>query len=250
MSRVTLSILITLCALWASACASLKKQTSEGLQSAFSSHVPARTAVLPCQVWRNVTLPVQDIKFLCDQMDEAVMEGFRGQPYMRGFSPKVVMKLADQAKWPSAVSEGLDIVLAPGNKPNCATTSQPMCTSSVEYYNRSLASNAAWHLWLARFSDTQRYADATLIPILLSATDVRRDDRGLISLERQVTFVLWLVDTSTGQLMWTRTKSGTATNRALPEKTRLLTRPEWKVAVKRALTQDFWQDYPGRLVLD
>lgn len=178
------------------------------------------------------------------------MDGFRAQPYMRGYSPKVVMKLADQNKWPSAVSEGLEIILAPENKAACATPSRPLCNSAAEYYAQSLAENAPWHLWLARFSDNQKYSDAVLIPILVAATDARRDDRGLVSLERKVTFALILVDTSTGQLMWGRTKSGSAATRALPEKAGQLTRPEWKVAVKRALTKDFWQDYPGRLVLD
>ncbi len=231
-------------------CVPMYQKTSDGLQQEFTSHIPARTAVLPCQTWRYVELTPTDRKILCDRMDESVMDGFRAQPYMRGFSPKVVDKLLDQAKWPTAVSEGFGIILEATSKPRCITRDKPMCAGPAALYAESLGANAAWQMWLARFSDVQKHADAVLIPILVSATDDRGNDRGLIALSRSVHFSMWLVDTTTGKLIWTRSKSGIETARALPERSANLKAPEWSEPLKRALTQDFWRDYPGRLVLD
>ncbi len=231
-------------------CIPLYQKTSEGLQQEFASHIPARTAVLPCQTWRYVELTPADRKILCDRMDESVMDGFRAQPYMRGFSPKVVDKLLDQAKWPTAISEGFGIVLDATSKPRCITRDKPMCSGVADLYADALQGNAAWQMWLARFSDVQKHADAVLIPILVAAADNRGNDRGLIALSRSVHFSMWLVDTSTGKLIWARSKSGIETARALPEKSANLKAPDWNEPIKRALTQDFWRDYPGRLVLD
>ena len=231
-------------------CIPLYQKISEGLQREFASHIPARTAVLPCQTWRYVELTPADRKILCDRMDESVMDGFRAQPYMRGFSPKVVDKLLDQAKWPTAISEGFGIVLDATSKPRCITRDKPMCSGVADLYADALQGNAAWQMWLARFSDVQKHADAVLIPILVAAADNRGNDRGLIALSRSVHFSMWLVDTSTGKLIWARSKSGIETARALPEKSANLKAPDWNEPIKRALTQDFWRDYPGRLVLD
>lgn len=234
----------------ATSCATFMGKEKDGLQGEFASHIPARTAVLPCQVWQNVKLSPTDTKLLCDKLDEAVTDGFRTQPYMRGFSPKVVSQLLAQAKWPEATREGFNIVQAAAAKAGCMTASQPLCSGAASLYATALASNPAWQMWLARFSDTQKHADAVLIPILVSATDTRGNDRGLVALSRSVNFSLWLVDTDSGKLIWARTKSGSETARALPEKSASLTVPAWEVPLKRALTQDFWRDYPGRLVLD
>ena len=233
-----------------SSCATLMTREKDGLQQEFASHIPARTAVLPCQVWMNVRLSSPDQKLLCDKLDEAVTDGFRTQPYMRGFSPKVVARLLDQAKWPEAVKEGFEIVETAATNAGCVTGANPFCASVASLYSASLANNPAWQMWLARFSDTQKHADAVLVPILASATDTRGNDRGLVAMSRSVNFSLWLVDTNSGKLIWARTKSGSDTVRALPEKSASLTVPAWDVPVKRALTQDFWRDYPGRLVLD
>ena len=222
----------------------------DGLQQEFASHIPARTAVLPCQVWMNVRLSSPDQKLLCDKLDEAVTDGFRTQPYMRGFSPKVVTRLLEQAKWTEAVQEGFEVIRAAAAKAGCVTEGHPFCSGAASLYASSLATNPAWQMWLARFSDSQKHADAVLVPILASATDTRGNERGLVALSRSVNFSLWLVDTNSGKLIWTRTKSGSETVRALPEKSASLVVPAWDVPVKRALTQDFWRDYPGRLVLD
>ncbi|NBQ54016.1 MAG: hypothetical protein EBU49_10605 [Proteobacteria bacterium] len=242
--------LISLATLAHLGCVPLYQKASEGLQEEFASHIPARTAVLPCQTWRYVELTPSDRKILCDRMDESVMDGFRAQPYMRGFSPKVVDKLLDQAKWPTAVPEGFAIILDATSKPRCITKEKPMCAGVTSLYADALKNNAAWQMWLARFSDAQKHADAVLIPILVAAADDRGNDRGLIALSRSVHFSMWLVDTSTGKLIWARSKSGIETVRALPERSANLKAPEWNEPIKRALTQDFWRDYPGRLVLD
>ena len=231
-------------------CVPLYQKASDGLQQEFASHVPARTAVLPCQTWRYVNLTPGDRKILCDRLDESVMDGFRAQPYMRGFSPKVVEKLLDQAKWTTAIADGFGIISNATSKPRCITREKPMCAGVAGLYAETLKDSAAWHMWLARFSDAQKHADAVLIPILVAAADDRGNDRGLIALSRSVHFSLWLIDTSTGKLIWTRSKSGIETVRALPEKSANLKAPEWNEPLRRALTQDFWRDYPGRLVLD
>ena len=243
----TLASMLVFCT---AACLPFYKNSPDGLQEDFASHVPARTAVLPCQTWRNIKISAEDRKILCDKFDEAVMDGFRAQPYMRGFSPKVVDKLLDQAKWPTAISEGFEVILGSTKKMACSTNEKPMCASVAGLYAATLENSAAWQMWLAKFSDAQKHADAILVPILVSATDKRGDDRGLIALSRSVNFSLWLIDTSTGKLIWTRSKAGTETLRALPERSANLRAPEWAEPLKRALTQDFWRDYPGRLVLD
>ena len=232
------------------ACIPFYQKSQDGLQTEFASHVPARTAVLPCQTWHRVTLAPADQKLLCDRLDEAVMEGFRAQPYMRGFSPKVVSKLLDQGKWPAATAEGFGIVIEATRKSDCVTASNPLCGGSAAIYEQTLRNNAAWQMWLARFSDTQKHADAVLIPILVAATDERSNELGLVALSRSVNFSLWLIDTASGKMVWSRTKSGKDTVKALPEKSANLKVPEWNVPVTRALTQDFWRDYPGRIVLD
>lgn len=232
------------------ACVTFLNHARDGLQPDFASHVPARTAVLPCQTWVNVKLSSTDQKLLCDKLDEAVTDGFRTQPYMRGFSPKVVVRLMEQAKWPEAIQDGFNIVVASAAKAGCVTKKDPMCAGPASLYADTLASNASWQMWLARFSDVQKHADAVLIPILVSASDLRGDDRGLVALSRSVDFSLWLVDTNSGKLIWARSKSGSETVRALPEKSASLEVPAWEIPLKRALTQDFWRDYPGRLVLD
>jgi hypothetical protein len=251
------AVTVFLAAFSISGCFPFYARTSDGLQPEFASHVPARTAVLPCQEWWVITksspedIPApDDRKNLCTRLDEAVLEGFRAQPYMRGFSPKVVDKLLEQAKWSSAVSEGFAILADATNSFGCKNTDDPFCGSAATLYRQTLAQNAAWQMWLARFSDTQKHADAVLIPILASAKDRRFNDRGLIAVSRSVSYSLWLVDTTNGRLIWSRTKSGVETARSLPEKSESLSAPQWNVPVTRALTSDFWRDYPGRLVLD
>jgi hypothetical protein len=234
-------------------CLTFSSKAIDGLQPGFASHVPARTAVLGCQQWPAVTDTVAnpaDRKWLCDRLDEAVMDGFRAQPYMRGFSSKVVDKLLEQAKWPSAVSEGFAMMVEAGRKSGCKSKKDPFCGSAARIYEQALAGNAAWQMWLSRFSDTQKHADAVLFPVLLAAEDDKFNDRGLVAVSRSVTYSLWLVETTNGRLIWTRTKSGVETLRALPEKSASLAAPQWNVPANRVLTSDFWRDYPGRLVLD
>src|SRR5690606_35959696 len=79
-----------------SGCTTTSQSHEFGMQPGHVGYVPARIAIVPCQDWptgaRFASLPLSNLKdieraALCESFNQFVIEGFTGQPYMRGYSP-------------------------------------------------------------------------------------------------------------------------------------------------------------------
>jgi hypothetical protein len=177
-------------------------------------------------------------------MDTFVLKGFEGQPYMKGFTPNFVRKAMLATPEPLALDAIQNIAAAhPGA---CRET-----PSLAACYNRSMASDASWLLWLNKLSTKVRHADAVLIPFLDTVHERRYDDRGLQHAERRVEASLLLVATSNGALIWTGARQGVAVSKRLRGEGPLdhLSYPGWSAAEGSLYEGAFWHDFPGRQIL-
>ncbi len=241
-----------LIALTGVACAAPRSTIQMGMQPEYTTHVPARTAVLPCQRWpeqsRYAGLPLsnaeaEEFALLCSRIDEFILNGFKDQPYMRGFSPKAVAKLLQQAgqeglvaKLPSLWQHQAD---------SCGT-----CTNAAAYYRASIAARTPWRSWLGEFSAAARNADALLLPFVTYAYSDTINDRGLLVARRVLSMTILLIDTNNGDLIWAGGRSTQATNQRLmaAASTAAPAPPTWESACDRLLTEDIWRQFPGRVL--
>lgn len=226
-----------------------------GAQVAHEGFVPARTAILPCRIWpshaRYKGLPLTSladagITELCADLDLFVIQSFDNQPYMKGFSPKFVLKALETAGVASTEATIGKLWAWQGNDPEGAAGAP----SAPALYQALLAKRPEWQEWLAGASAAVRNADAILMPFLLYADERRYDDRGLAVVERKAGVALLLIDTASGALIW-------AGGREAAVPTKRLTRGNvpgdlapapWDAVMERLQSEDLWRDYPGRQV--
>lgn len=242
-------LLLPLSFFWAN-CTSTKPSAQYGIATEHAGYVPARIAVMPCQVWpvgaRFRTLPLTNTpaavnKELCDKFDEHVVEGFADQPYMRGFSPKWVRALAENAGKANIVNE------LPQYWDHRAGDCVD-CVNAPSFYLSSIKNRAEWRLWLSELSKSVRHADAVLLPFVMYSYESKFVDRGLFVSKRAAGVDLLLVDTNQGYLLWSGQRNAFALNQELEQQpvANAIDYPSWTTVHERLFVEDVWKDFPGR----
>jgi hypothetical protein len=235
------------------ACTTTSSAPQWGMQAAFVAFVPARTAVLPCLAWptsiklsgRPPSEPGSEgSTTICKRFDEAVLEGFGGQPFMKGFAPRLVDQLIAKGERKELLPEGRQLWRhEPGD---CAN-----CRSVTEWYSSSMSSRPAWRKWLADLSEIVRGADSILIPVVVWASEDKINDRGLFSARRSAGIELLLIDTNTAGLIWAGGREAAASSKAFATDTppQSLVAPPWQTVMERLFIEELWRDYPGRQII-
>jgi hypothetical protein len=217
-----------------------------GVQAEQLARIPARIAVLPCRPWPQgarfvgqpeLKLPPEDVKVLCDKFDQFVLEGFDGQPYMRGISPRVVLKLLEQNQQPNPLTRIDELWFRPGQA--CES-----CQHPATYYRDVIAPRPDWRAWLTNFSRNASQSDAILLPLIVSADKGTKNDRGLIFNFRQAALALLLIDTNNGELIWIGGRE--AETRLPKEKDAPDQLPDIDDFHRNLFIPDLWLEFPGR----
>lgn len=252
MSKLVLSIVITIAIFYAVSCVNSSLNQPFGLIENHAGYVPARIAVLPCQPWpsgsRFAALPLSNTSQIlesdsCQKFDGFVIDGFKDQPYMRGFSPQWVKKLLDASATPDLLS---NFSKSWSHEDNSCLK----CTTTPAFYMQTIALRSSWIKWLSDFSSAVRNADAVLLPFVVNSYEKSFIDRGLKVKQRGASVVLLLVDTNNGNLLWSGGRDAFANSQYLQADTveKELTFPSWDLIYERLLTEDIWRDFPGRQV--
>jgi hypothetical protein len=245
-------ILSLLSVLSAIGCATPDATDRYGVQTNFASLIPARISVLPCRSWpstsRFVGQPLsntsnEEFSKICTGFDEFVIDGFKNQPFMRGFSPKAVGKLLDTAKQTALLKE-IDMLWRPANI-DCSK-----CRSPMKFYTTAIADQQLWRMWLNQLSKATRNADAILLPFVSYHFTNREDDRGLDVAKRSIGIALLLIDTGTGKLIWSGGRESYAANIDVPKTgAEQVQPPAIEAVLARIFVEDVWKEFPGRLFL-
>jgi hypothetical protein len=217
-----------------------------GVQAEQLARIPARIAVVPCRAWpqgaRFVNQPElkaspEDLKALCEKFDQYVLQGFDGQPYMRGISPRVVLKLLEQSQQPDLLTKIDELWFRPGQA--CES-----CQHPASYYREVIAPRPDWRAWLTNFARSASQSDALLLPLVIEADKGTLNDRGLIFNFRRARIALLLIDTNNGELIWI---GGRETESRLPkEKGAPDTLPDLEDFYRNLFIPDLWLEFPGR----
>jgi hypothetical protein len=230
-------------------CVTVPKSVELGVQPGHKGFVPARIAVLTCRVWPQSaayeTMTLTQTKDMtesgvCEKFDKFILEGFADQPYMNGFAPRAVAQLLEN-------SGKAKMFMDPLETWTHSDTDCLQCPDGPTFYRETLANRPAWRTWLQSFSAEVRHVDAILLPLVEYAYNQQTDDRGLRSWKSVVALSIYLIDTNNGELIWVRTRTGSAVNledKAKPEVT--LTQPKWDDVLARTLVEELWKDFPGR----
>ena len=231
-----------------SSCVSPSLDVPYGLQKGHLSLIPARTAVIGCQSWpqeaRYQKLPLsnttsEEISQLCTSYDKYIIQGFTGQPFMRGLSPQAVKKTISR-------SQHLDLLnqlqtLWQHQKEDCN-----QCPSAPSFYVNTISKRPKWQEWLHLFSKTVHYADAILLPFITFVSKNKIDDGGILSATIQAEIVLLLIDTNSSELLWAGGRQATASSKKSTSVTMDFPDfPSWQTLENRLFHQDLWKSYPG-----
>jgi hypothetical protein len=233
-------------------CATPDSTDRYGVQTNFASLIPARISVLPCRNWPSTSryagqplsnTSVEEANKICAGLDEFVVDGFRNQPFMRGFSPKAVAKLLDTNKQ-SALLKEIEMLWRPADV-DCTK-----CRTPMKFYTTAVADQQLWRLWLTQLSKATRNADAILLPFISYHFTDRQDDRGLDVARRSIGIVLLLIDTGTGKLIWSGGRESYAANIDVPKTgPQSIQPPGIEPVLARVFVEDVWKEFPGRLFL-
>lgn len=226
---------------------------SYGVQTGHEGFVPARIAILPCQMWPSSSpykayvmpaVPQPTLEAVCERFDREIISGFERQPYMKGYTPRFVKKSLESSGLGDHLSKIPKIWSPP--PPGCAkVSSAPSC------YSAYIAPLAPWGIWLTQLSEASKHADAVMIPLITGVREERLSDRGLQVAMRSVSADLLLVDVSRGQLLWAGGGTGRDAKKRLAGQGPLegLPYPDWEEILSLVFTANLWRDFPGRQVL-
>lgn len=237
---------VCLSALLALSCATQPKpQPSPGIQNPAAAFARAKIAVLSCQSWPDIksgTKPKVDaavIADLCRQFDRFVLDGFRGQPFMKGASPKGVEKKLRQ-------SGGMPLLAKIYQTTPSPSRPCPSCQNPIDYYNSHMAADPAFRQLVNDFSRRSAYADTILLPVVFTIAESRRDDRGLRIYSRDAEVGIYLIDTNSGALVWYGGKQASVDNRYFKPPAVKNLYPDWEILQDRLLVAGIWEEFPGR----
>lgn len=194
----------------------------QGIQPSYVSFVPARIAVLSCQDTSSIAATSKDALSMCDVFDQFVLKSFDNQPYMNGFTPKLVKQYLEKA----------------GHKDHLSHFKNLWSFATPD------ASSEEFVKWLNRLSISTKYADALLVPVLLKIEEKEDWDRGLKSYKHIIHAALVLIDTNSQKVIWWRERQGVITK--LTKEDRSL----WEDVAKNTFIPQFMEGFPGRLELD
>lgn len=232
-----------------SACVS-SEPGNYGVQANHLAHIPARIAVTPCRKWpqgalyagqKKIEVSDTEVAALCTHFDAYVLQGFDGQPYMRGLSPSVVSKLLARTPQGAQLEQLEELWFRPSQV--CEG-----CRNPTSYYKEVVASRVDWRQWLSSISRETTSSDAILIPFLSEAQGDVINDRGIFYASRHAEIVMILIDTNNGELIWSGGKKADIRipleNKPEDEKTVQL--PSWEELKKRIFVPEIWSEFPGR----
>ncbi len=219
-------------------CVTSEPDVHLGIQPGYLGFVPARIAVMPCTGWPNETLDTEAASQLCQDLNKFVLDGFTGQPFMKGFSPKVGEKALNDAKLPMP-SEMISQALPPPK----------LKTKPWEIYKKSVEPTPAWQDWLGKASQAIRSSDSILLPFVTAIVERDINERGLYIKERSAEVALLLVDTTKGNLQWVGMRQAAVQRKILGhEGAGNLVYAPWDEVAQRLLQEDLWREFPGRQV--
>jgi hypothetical protein len=225
-----------------------------GISAKKAGYIPARMALVNCMIWpeRSSRMRAQALSTagreesikLCNDLDQFIAAGFDNQPFMKGLSPKLVEKLYGQ----SGLSPQINIAIAQqwSAKPNdCAR-----CSTPTSFYTSSIASRKEWNVWLADLAKATKSSDAILVPLLIHYAVAPRNERGLIVMSRSAYVAMLLIDTTTGELIWTGGRESEVVSKAFAEdpRAKTLQPPDVEELKRRLFTDALWLGFPGRQV--
>ncbi len=210
--------------------------------------IPARISVLPCSVWPKSYLIMgvdnshssESLSGFCGVFDSHVVSAFKNQPYMRGFTPRLLSRIHSKngyqikALWKTFVKAS----------PKCIG-----CQDIASFYQESILNNDSWKMALTEFSKRTRLSDAILFPFMVEAKQFEKNTRGIHVTGRSLRVGLLLVSTQTGKIIWFGGKKVFKQNQALsqvsdPKQKQF---PPWKLVFKDTLVKELWRDFPGRI---
>ena len=231
-------------------CAHEEVEINYGLQLNHSSFVPARVAVLHCQEWPNgaryKTLPLtnfskDDVQQICKKFDDFVINGYDGQPYMRGISQKGVKRRLDKKL-------GEEFLQKVSSLWQHLETDCQNCTNPAQFYTLSIAERQQWRQWLVELSKNAKSADAVLLPMVTYGYNRTVNDRGVMVQEKGAGLTMLLIDTNNGYLLWAGGREAVSSNQSFHDNNAPLEPPTDKSLYQRLFTDDIWKDFPGRQV--
>lgn len=252
--RATKSLLLCLLVIFTS-CAHRKwDEVTYGINPARRGFVPARIALLSCARWpdratriKNIPMinrPDAEIGTLCEEFDKYIADGFDNQPFMKGLSTKLVEKLTTTA----ALTPSLKEVFQEEWRSLAADCQD--CPNLPTFYQHSIRTRPQWQVWLTKFSNASKGADAVLIPFVLSTSTRKEDDRGVWRSIRGGTVAMLLIDTNDGSLIWSQARDAEVIYKALSSTTKAadLAEPPYEDIKRRLLTDSLWLEFPGRQI--
>jgi hypothetical protein len=234
-------------------CVSPSSLQDFGIQSDYQSYIPSRIAVMPCEPWpsrlRFEGLPLtnasdKDTDELCDEFDKKILEGFKNQPYMKGYSTKAVSQLLNKAGQSKLLQERNPLWTYQSD--DCHK-----CKNLASFYSASIASRLGWRQWLNSFSQSTRNSDGILLPFVTFMAEKTFNDRGIIVASRKVGIAMLLIDSNNGLLIWAGQQAGELRNQKLEGQipNQSLEYPPWSDINRRLFTEGLWVDFPGRQTL-
>lgn len=222
------------------ACIKHQSPSSEpGLREDYKAYVPAKIVVFPCVFWPNLdaaTASFKDIK-LCESFDSFILQSFSNQPYMNGFPPSTIRRIAETENdlkildWPTIWRE----FYIPG---------QEQSQSLMQFYDTGIREQKNWLLWLARVSKLTQYTDAVLLPVIETVSESKGTDRGIHTATRSIVIDLFLIDSDNGRAIWIGKRDSTITEKSVEREANY---PSWDMLFSQLFTETLWQDYPGRI---
>lgn len=223
--------------------------THYGIQDNQLASLPARIAVLNCQGWPNSArmknqaisnVSIEQQEKLCKKFDKTVIKGFSSQPFMRGYSPKIIKKLLKMSKKQALTGE---LPRLWNKKSPCAK-----CDNVVSKYKEDISNSEDWRMWLEDFSKATRNTDAILLPFVIYLTENHINDRGLEKAIRESAIALLLIDSGNGDLIWSGYRQTDVENQTFFKASTFpsLDFPNWKELNSRLFTNDIWDEFPGR----
>lgn len=220
-----------------------------GLQDPIDSYASARIAVLNCKQWPNSATIENSGRLntgptisnqLCRIFDIELLKSFKGQPFVKGKSPRSIKKLITNSESP----ELLENLFSEWDTPdNCE-----VCNDPVQYYKYYLAEKLEWIRYINSFSTATDYSDAVLLPLVTEASEEQVNDTGIVRAKRKAKVVVFLIDTDSGKLKWAGTRTASASNSVFGNEIgdKKIVYPDWDIVYQRLFSNILWIDFPGR----
>ena len=232
----------------------LVEDTRYGIESAKTGYIPARIGVVACQIWpdrasRIAGMPLSNVsrlemQKLCTDYDQFIVASSDNQPFMKGTTPKYTEKLYTAASPKQTISDAIAFQWEHKSS-DCSG-----CWTATAFYHSSIAPRKPWNVWLTDFAKIEQGADSVLLPMIIYNATSRDDERGLTVARRSAGITLLLIDTNTGELIWSGGREADVVSKVFRDDPRssTLAPPDQEELKKRLFTDALWLEFPGRQV--